>query len=67
MLKPPKNEIVQARRKRVISVVPVIERAAEQCERVSDKVAYPPFLMQYDARSEGERAVKARVVKRAEK
>ena len=67
MSKSKKQEQSETRRKRVVRVVPVIERAAETCERVGDKVAYPPFLMQYDARSEGERAVKARVCKREEK
>ena len=44
-------------------MVPVIEKAAEKCERVADEIAYPPFLMQYDARTESERAVNARIVK----
>ena len=63
MSKIKKNEKVVAPKKRQIVVVPVVEKAAEKCERVGDKVAYPPFLMQWDARSEGEAAVKARVKK----
>lgn len=65
MSNPKKSEQVKTqvgtRKKRVVSIVPVVEKAAEKCKRVGDNVAYPPFLMQYDARSEGVRAVNERV------
>lgn len=54
------NSKVQKPRRRALNVVPVVQTGAPKCARVGDKVCYPPFLMQWDAKKEGEFAVRER-------